>query len=397
MKGESVDFAIVGAGVMGASIAFHLAERRAGRIRVLEQSHVATGASGRSSALVRMHYAFPPEVRLARLSLDYFTAWEDRLGRPTSFRRTGYVRIVPPSETERLCANVEMQRGCGVDARLVTRSELSEIAPDWRVDDVDLAAWEPDSGYADGVSVATDFLDRARELGADYGPRCAVRALQVAGGRVRGIETDAGFVAAGAVVVAAGAWSRRLFAGTGVELPLESEHHDVVILQRRRSDGPPHPACGDSCVRVYFRPEGRVQTLVGGFSGPRSLDPHPVEPEAPVESLEDKLQRAARRMPELEDAGIVRSVTGYYTMTPDTRALLGPVPGVEGLFCCTGFSGMGFKLAPAVGRVVSEQILDGEAHSVDISRFRIDRFARGEPIRPDTDYDDHGTEVEATS
>jgi sarcosine oxidase subunit beta len=394
-QNDPVEVAIVGAGVMGASIAFHLAERRVAPIQVFDRGHVGCGASGPSSALVRMHYAFAPEVRLARLSLDYFEAWGERLGRPTSFRRTGYVRIVPATQTGRLRANVAMQRACGVDTRLVAPDELREIAPEWRLEDVALAAWEPRSGYGDGVSVATDFLDRARELGASYRPRCRVGALRIEGGRVRGVETDAGFVAAGTVVVAAGAWSRGLLAGAGIELPLESEHHHVVVLQRRGAGGAPHPACGDSSLRVYFRPEGRAQTLVGGFSGPRSPDPAPTEPEAPPESLVHKLQRAARRMPELEDAGIVRSVSGYYTMTPDTRALIGPVPGVEGLFCCTGFSGMGFKLSPAVGRVVSEQILDGEAHSVDVSRFRVDRFVRGEPIRPENEYDDDAGETPA--
>ena len=165
---RTADFVILGAGVMGASIAFHLARRGAGRIVVVDKGDVACGGSGRSSALVRMHYSFPPEVDLAVKSLEIFRAWHDYVGRDGHFRETGFVRIVPERDLPRLEKNVAMQREHGVDARVVTRRELSEIEPDWVVDDVPLAAWEPGSGYGDGSGVATDFLERARELGATY-------------------------------------------------------------------------------------------------------------------------------------------------------------------------------------------------------------------------------------
>jgi sarcosine oxidase subunit beta len=381
------DVAIVGAGVMGASIAFHLTERRAGRILVLDRDHVASGASGRSSGLVRMHYTHPPEVRLALTSLGYFTDWEELLGRPATFRRTGFFRLVPASQAERLRANVDMQKACGVDTRVVTGDEMRAMEPDWWLDDVVVAAYEPSSGYADAATVATDFLSCARERGAEYRRGCDVRSLRIEGGRVAGVETDAGAVSAEIVVVAAGAWSRSLFERAGIVLPLECEHHEVAILERPVGSEGPRRACIDSSLGIYFRPEGGSQVLVGGFEGPRSSDPEPLEPEPAPDALAGQLRRAARRIPALADAGIVRSVTGYYTLTPDRRALLGPVPGFEGLFCCTGFSGMGFKVSPAVGLVMSEWILDGEPRSVDVSGFRPDRFARGEPIRPAHEYE----------
>jgi sarcosine oxidase subunit beta len=384
---DRADIAIVGAGVMGASIAYHLAERRAGDILVLDQGHVASGASGRSSGLVRMHYTYPPEVRLALVSLDYLTRWQERLGRPATFRRTGFIRIVPPSQASRLRANVEMQQAHGVDTRVLTREELRELEPDWWLDDLEVAAHEPDSGYADAATVATDFLACARERGASYRPGCRVRSLRIEAGRVAGVETEAGPVAAEVVVVAAGAWSRSLFERAGIALPLECEHHEVVILENPAGCEGPQRACIDSSLGIYLRPEGRRQTLVGGFEGPRAADPEPLEREPTPEALLGKLRRAARRVPALADAGIARSITGYYTMTPDNRALLGPVPAAEGLFCCTGFSGMGFKISPAVGLVMSEWILDGRPGSIDVSAFRPDRFARGEPIRPTHEYE----------
>jgi sarcosine oxidase subunit beta len=394
---ETADVVIVGAGVMGASIAFHLAERGAGRILVLDRAFVAAGASGSSSGLVRMHYTYPPEVQLALLSLAYFNQWQERLGRPSSFRRTGFFRIVPVSQAARLRANVEMQKSLGVNTQVVSREELRELEPGWRLDDVEAAAYEPDSGYADGATVAGDFLACARERGASYRLGCRVRSLRIDGGCVVGVETDAGPIDAPVVVVAAGAWSRRLFEQAGIPLPLECEHHDVLILTRASVDGAPNRACIDSSLGIYFRPEGQVQALLGGFEGPRSLDPESVEPEASEISIEAKLRRAAYRVPSLAEAGVVRTVTGYYTMTPDSRALLGSIPGAEGLFCCTGFSGMGFKISPAIGLVMSETILEGEARTVDISGFHPHRFARGAPIRPADDYEIDRLDLEAIS
>ena len=163
-KTSTADIVILGAGVMGASIAFHLAQRKAGKIVVIDKGHVGQGGSGRSSALVRMHYSYPPEVQLALVSLQMFQHWRDVVGAEGDFRKTGFVRIVHPGEGVRLKHNVEMQCGLGVNVTLIDRHQLKELEPDWQVDEVELAAYEPDSGYGDGAGVANDFLTRAREL-----------------------------------------------------------------------------------------------------------------------------------------------------------------------------------------------------------------------------------------
>ena len=156
---------------MGASIAFQLAKRKAGRVVVVEKDHVASGGSGRSSALVRMHYSYPPEVQLALVSLRMIENWRGIVGEGGEFRKTGFVRIVHPNEMDRLKQNVEMQRDLGAKVELIDRKQHEELQPDWKVDEVELAAYEPDSGYGDGNVVANDFLSRAREMGVEYLPR----------------------------------------------------------------------------------------------------------------------------------------------------------------------------------------------------------------------------------
>ena len=155
---KTADFVVLGAGVMGASIAFHLAQRKTGKIVVIDKDHVGRGGSGRSSALVRMHYSFPPEVQLALISLRMFQNWQEVVGHPGDFRKTGFVRIVHPNEAVRLKSNVAMQRRLGAKVDLISKEDLHELEPDWNVDEVEVAAYEPDSGYGDGAGVAGDFL-----------------------------------------------------------------------------------------------------------------------------------------------------------------------------------------------------------------------------------------------
>ena len=385
---KTVDYVILGAGVMGASIAFHLARRAAGRILVLDKSDVASGGSGRSSALVRMHYSYPPEVDLAAKSLEIFRTWRDYVERDGDFRQTGFVRIVPERELDRLEKNVAMQRAHGVDARVVDRRQLQEIVPDWNLDDVPAAAWEPGSGYGDGAGVANDFLERAREMGVEY--RSQTRAIRfcVEGGRVRGIETDRGAVAAPVVVAAVGPWSRPLFAGVGFDLPVEGEFHQVAILKNPADLKTAGPACIDGITTTYFRSEVGGLTLVGDFWGQRGADPESFSRSASTESLATLVERVAGRVPSLADAGIWRGVTGVYDVSPDFRPLIGEIPGVGGLYVAAGFSGMGFKISPAVGLTVSELLLDGRAASVDISSFAPDRFAKGRLIQAEFEYGD---------
>lgn len=385
---RTADFVIVGAGVMGASIAFHLVQRKAGKVLVLDKSHVASGGSGRSSALIRMHYSFPPEVQLALISLRMFERWGELVGETTLFQKTGFVRIVHPNEMERLRSNIEMQRGLGVNVRLISQTELRELERDWVVDEVEFAAYEPDSGYGDGAGIANDFLARAREAGVAYASKTQVKEFLVENGRVRGILTDQGEVHGGKVIAATGPWTRPLFEKVGYDMPIETEYHQVAILKNAPDMKGGGCACIDSGTATYFRPDGPDKFLVGDFYGKRPIDPDDFPQRASDESLEELIERACRRIPKLQHAEVMRGVTGVYDMTPDSRPLLGEIPEVEGLYVCAGFSGMGFKISPAIGLVMSELLLDGAGKTVDINAFTPNRFVDNRPIKAEFEYVD---------
>jgi sarcosine oxidase subunit beta len=386
--GSSPDVLVVGAGVIGAATAFHLRRLGAGSVLVLDRGTVGSGMSSRSSALVRMHYTFPPEVDLAVRSDAMFDAWTDLTGRPACVRRTGFVRLVRREETDLLRANVAMQRQRGARAEVVDAAVLAELAPGLRTDDIAGAAWEPHGGYGDGAIVAGDLLAAAREAGAGYRPNTPVRALLTDGDRVTGVLTGDGELHAGTIVLAVGVWSPPLLAAAGIDLPIETELHHVAILAHPPGAGA-SVACIDSTTQTYFRPEAAGErTLIGNFTGPRGADPDRISAAAPDGDLAELAGAAARRVPALADAGITGGVTGVYDMTPDARPMLGEVPGRPGLVLAAGFSGMGFKISPAVGEALAEFILTGAATRVDLGAFRPGRFADGEPISPALAYTD---------
>jgi sarcosine oxidase subunit beta len=413
----SADVIVVGAGVAGAATAFHLSRLGAGDVLVVDRDTAGSGMSSRSSAMIRMHYTFRPEVELAVRSDRMFEAWPGLTDRPAFVRRTGFARIVRFGEEGALRANVAMQQYCGARAEVLGAAGFAAVAPGIRTDDLTEVAWEPDGGYGDGALVAGDLLAAARERGVRYRPHTPVRALLRTGDRVTGIQTQDGPEHAGVVVAAAGVWSPALLASIGVDLPIETEFHQVAVLSHAPGQGTP-VACIDSTTQTYFRPEaGGTRTLVGSFTGPRGIDPDTVAPppgagEAhrgafyPAGGAQRTLMRAPRggdgaeglaalvgaaawRVPALADAGLVTDVTGVYDMTPDGRPMLGEWPGLSGLVLATGFSGTGFKISPAVGEAVAALVTGCPvAGSVDITSLRPGRFATGEPVSPPYPYSD---------
>jgi glycine/D-amino acid oxidase-like deaminating enzyme len=385
---KSADFIVIGTGVIGSSIAFHLMKCKAGRVLVLDKNLAAQGGSSRSSALIRMHHTLPEDVQLAVRSYEIFANWRDYVGRPTHLKRTGFVQIVPENEVEELEKNVEMQRSLGANARIVSARELNEIEPDWRLDDVSVAAYEPDSGYGDGTLTANDFLERAREMGAEFLPRTRVTAFRVEAGRVLGVATDKGDFESPTVISAAGPWSAPLFRAVGFDLRVEPEFHRVAILKNPPGMKGGGSALCDAARLVYLRSEGDGMTLVGEYTGENGHDPDDFPQSISQEDLAELALLGARRIPALENSGVVRGVTGMYDVSPDYRPLLGPTPGVEGLYMACGFSGMGYKISPAVGLAMTELIVDGRGETVDLSIFDPGRFAAGALISAPHEYAD---------
>jgi sarcosine oxidase subunit beta len=382
---QSADVVVIGAGIHGASTAFHLAQRGC-KVAVVEAGASAGGATGRSSGLVRMHYDLASESALAWRSFDYFSHWAERVGGDCGFVKTGFIRIVPREREEALQANVADQVALGIDTRVVTAEEVAEIAPLLTHDDFEVAAYEPASGYADPTSACSTMLGAARSHGASLYQGCAVEAIETRGGRVTGVETATGRIASECVVLAAGAWSGRLAATAGVSLNLCAWHHDTGFITRPEEVDSPLPTVIDDINELYLRPEGRSLVLIGLEDGNKVDDrPDDSSPADPA-FVDHVVDRIVRRVPSFVDSSYHGSHGGTDGISPDQRPILGRSE-VDGLLLQTGFSGTGFKIAPAVGLAMSELVLDGKTKSVCIADFDPGRFAAGRPLRGDHPYE----------
>jgi glycine/D-amino acid oxidase-like deaminating enzyme len=381
---RTADVVIIGAGVMGTSTAFQLVQRGVKRVVVLEKSTVAAGSSGKSSALVRMHYTFLPEARLALASLRWFQEWRDRVGGNCGFTKTGFIRLVTPDKTALLRQNVARLQAIGINISLVSGADLHGLDAGVETRDIAVAAYEPEAGYADGYATAHAFMEAARRGGATLQQGVAVSNIHIQGGKIRGVSTSAGDISAPLVISTAGPWSGPLLKRLGVDLPLVPSRHQIMILERP-ADVPAsltYIAPGS----LYFRPDAAGMTLVGYGPGQDGVDPDNYR-----DSVDDDIKtlgaaQLAQRYPAMQRAGMRRGYAGCYTMTPDGKMIVDRAPGIDGLYIGAGFSGTGFKLSPAIGIALAELALQGKATTVEVAAFRAERFAQGRMLRAQVEY-----------
>jgi sarcosine oxidase subunit beta len=381
---RTADAVVIGGGVMGASIAFHLA--RAGiRPLILERFKVASQSTGRSGALVRMHYTNVPEASMAIASFPTFRAWHDRVGTgDCSFTRTGFAVLVGPEQVERLGRNTQRLAGLGVATQVLTGDRMADALKGMRLDGVAAAAFEPESGYADPVATTQGFIAGAKDRGALLEEGCRVRAISVEHGRVEGVLTEGGPIASPLVFSAAGCFSEPLLKTAGVSVSVRPSRAQLAFFSRPSGLRQGHPTFIDTVLGMYGRPHGDGTTLVGvGEVEKKTADPENFEQLNDASYIEAAGRRAAARFEDFDPAGYIRGHAGLYDMSLDTRALIGPAPGVQGLYVAAGFSGTGFKKSPAVGACLAELITEGRSRTADIHPFRLTRFMENQPITGD--------------
>ena len=361
-----VDVIVVGGGVVGCSLAFHLA-RAGARLMVFDKGDICSGMSARSGALIRMHYTFAPEVELAWKSLNYFSNWQEIVGGDCGFVRTGFALVVGEDNAERMRQNVAMMKSRGVVVELCDGAELRTIDPSVNINDIALAAYEPQSGYADPMATTRSFAAAAQRRGAAFVLNSQVGEVMVAGGRAIGVRDENGrsFNAA-AVCIAAGPWSDALLSPQGMRIGIKAERAQIAFFRRALTTR--HLAYIDCIAGSYMRPHGSDLTLVGLGEWRPEDEPSPDdfrETNDP-EFIEEVRRRLIHRVPEMNQAAYVRGHAGIYDVSPDSRAVMGQVPGVDGLFVAAGFSGTGFKTSPAAGAAMAELILNGRSSTVDM-------------------------------
>ena len=382
---QTYDAIIIGAGVMGASIAFHLAERGL-KVAILERKVTASGATGHSSGLVRMHYDLAAESELTFASYKhYFSNWKERVGGECGFMQTGFMQIAKREHEANLRGNVANQQRIGINTSVISADDVKKLVPDFLTDQFDFAAYEPDSGYADATLTTNSFIEAAKRNGAMLIQNCEVTAIHTSGGVVKGVSTTQGEFAAPTIISAAGAWAKHVAQLADVEIPLVTWTHDVAFLHRPLSLGK-IPAVIDDTINCYFRPEGSALILAAGEDESLRGEAPDAEDQTPTPTFVEKLiDSMVRRIPKIEESGLHSIHVGRDGITPDQRAIYGAA-GPDGFYLACGLSGTGFKTSPAAGASLVELILDGKPKTVDITPFRFSRFAEGQLLEGEYGY-----------
>jgi sarcosine oxidase subunit beta len=373
---RTADVVVIGGGANGTSLAFHLTLLGARNVVLLERRQLAAGATGKSGALVRMHYTNEAESRLAHESLKVFRHFGEIVGGDCGFEGVGFVQLVGHAYADALRRNVERQQRLGINTRAITPAEVREILPGCETDDVGAAAWEADSGFADPAATAFAFAEAARNRGATIETGVEVLRVLTVGSRVTGVETTAGRIEAPTVVIVAGAWSSTLLAPLGLDYGLAPHRIQVSIFHWPAGFTQRHPAVIDAIHKAWWRPEGRASTLIGVELGVAHGDPEKFHEGVDESYVAGCRAALAARWPRFAEATMRGGWAGMIMMSPDGRPIIDRV-GPEGLWGMLGDSGTSFKTSPAIGRCLAEWILTGTSTTSDLHPFRASRFAEG--------------------
>ena len=370
---ERADALIIGGGVIGASIAWHLASRGLKPI-VFERELLGSGNTGRSAGGIRAQFTTEINIRLSLYSIAFFERFQEKVGADAEFHQVGYLFLgTTPAHLKHFQERVAFQRKFGVEVSLLTPEEVAEGWPFLRLDDVTGATYSARDGFAGPYEVTIAFANAARAQGATFHEQTEVREIVVERGHARGLKTSLGEFTSDVVVAACGPAVPAMVKPLGIEVPVVPYRRHLYMTETFPEIPDTIPFIIDSGTGLYFRKEtgGIMLGMVD------KSDPPTFSMNVDDAYLEKLVEAALMRVPLLEKANILNGWAGLYDTTPDHHAIVGAVEDVKGLYLAVGFSGHGFMHSPAIGASLTELILDGKARSVTLDALSLDRFAAG--------------------
>jgi sarcosine oxidase subunit beta len=372
------DVVIIGGGVIGISIAYHLAKLGGKDIVVLErEAMLGLGSTGKCAGGIRQQFSTEVNIRLAMESVRFFENFQAELEADPEFRQRGYLFLATtPEDAATFQQNVALQRILGLKVDVLTPQQARELLPALNVEDVLLATYCPTDGYADPHGVLQGFAKGARRLGVEICLDTEATAIELEQGRVRAVVTKKGRIETPVAVDAAGPWMASVGRMVGVDLPVQPYRRQIFVTHPFPAIPDPVPMVIDFKPSFYFRKEG--PGILMGMTD--NAEPSSFNTNVDWNFLEQVVEKAVHRAPILEQAGFMDGWGGLYEVTPDDNPILGPLPEVEGFYCAGGFSGHGFMLAPATGRAIAQLILQGRS-DIDISSLGIARLREGREFR----------------
>lgn len=371
---RTAEIVIIGAGIMGCSIAWHLAERGVSNIVVLERDLIGRGATADAAGGIRLQFSTETNILLSKYSMDYWENFEERFGVDINFRQQGYLFLLTSDENvAAFRKNVELQQRLDVPVRWVNPEEIAELNPYINMDGIIGGTFCPRDGWADTSTSTMGFASAARRLGVKILEETPVTGITTSNGKVTGVTTPGGEISTSLVVCCAGPQSAPLGDMAGVEIPIQSVRRMSFITEPFDRLPQSLPFTIEFDRSLYFHPESNG--FLFGMSNPD-------EPPSTNKTVDDDwmfttVEALVNRAPIFEEANVLRGWAGFYEITPDDNPILGYMPDLENMIVAAGFSGHGFMQGPAIGKAISELVLDGAPQIIDLSAFRPSRFREG--------------------
>ncbi len=380
---RTAEVAIIGGGIVGSSIAYHLTAAGCKNVLVIDrESSQGKGSTGKSMGGVRAQFSTPVNIQMSLYSIPFYAAFDQTLGYPCGYRAQGYLFCATNNNEQHMAylrTNHERQVGLGLKtARLISAADIRGMFPQLRSDDIVGGAFCSTDGFVDPYSAMNGFTAWASEHGAELWKNTEVTGIQRDAQGIAGVETTRDPVSTRKVVNCAGAWAASIAEMVGIDLPVEPLRR--MLVPTEPFDQFPHtaPMIIDMSNGFHFRPEALGFLLA--WNDPEETPGFKIDFDPAF--VEKILTRAAGRVPIFENLAVnpKRAWAGLYEMTPDHHPILGPVPEVPGFFLANGFSGHGVMHAPATGKILSDLILRGETDLIDASLLNLARFAEGRMI-----------------
>ena len=374
---KTADIVIIGGGISGCSIAYNLAMKGVKNIIVLEKKYLASGSTGRCGAGIRMQWGTKRNCQLSKMSVDFFENANEILGykRDIEFKQGGYLIVAGrPEEDAQFRENVKLQNSLGIPSVYLTPKEAKEIIPYMDESKIIGATFCPKDGHLNPFHTTEAYANAARRLGVEIMTFTEVTGIKVEKGKIKGVETNKGYISTPIVVNAAGGYAKKIGDMVGIDIPVYAERHQVLITE------PVEPMQGPMfmgfSLNIYAQ-----QTPHGSFIIGRGdpTEPRDLRITSSWQFMEKMAKTTLELLPLLGELAIVRQWAGLYTMTEDAQPIYGEVEEVEGFYLAVGFSGHGFMLGPATGLLIAETIL-GEETTIDISDLNMKRFEKGDLI-----------------
>jgi len=373
---KRADIVIIGGGVIGLSIAYHLVRKRAGRIILFEKGQLGEGSTSRCVGGIRTQFSTEINIRFSLESIKTFEHFEEEFGIDPEFKRIGYLFLAATeSEMKVFRENMDLQKRFDIPVELLDPDEIRTRWPYLTSDDIVGGTFCSRDGYAGPSEVLTGFANGAKRAGVEVHEGEEVREILFQSGKVQGVRTGKEEVETPVVVNAGGPFASLVGEMARIKIPVKPLRRQVFVTSPFHLTDRTIPLTIDFHRGWYFRQE--VDGIL--LSGPLDKEPG-FNIQIDYEAMAEASENAIYRVPALEKAQIARGWAGLYEISPDHHAILGRVPELEGFILANGFSGHGFQHSPAVGKVIAELIVEGEATTIDISSLSIGRFKKGELI-----------------